>query len=174
MPLKEMAAATSAWSLTRSLGGSIGLAIFTAVLNTELRSRFESIPGYGTEFEVPQSTEGYAELHDLPDGETKNAVLGAFADSLGVSRGSGSSTSQALASGGGRISSRGWSLTGRSCAGSSLAQCSLPASSYVPASPQLVSSYLERPIKLTRTADHPSHPLILYEPHARSRFLCPP
>jgi hypothetical protein len=80
-----MAAATSAWSLTRSLGGSIGLAIFTALLNTELRSRFEVIPGYGTEFTVPQSTQGYKALHDLPEGSTKDAVLGAFADSLGVS-----------------------------------------------------------------------------------------
>jgi len=38
MPLKEMAATTSAWTLTRNLGGSIGLAVFTAVLNTQLRS----------------------------------------------------------------------------------------------------------------------------------------
>jgi hypothetical protein len=81
-----MAAATSAWSLTRSLGGSIGLAIFTALLNTELRSRFEVIPGYGTDFTVPQSTQGYKALHDLPEGSTKDAVLGAFADSLGVGR----------------------------------------------------------------------------------------
>ncbi|ORY34911.1 major facilitator superfamily domain-containing protein [Naematelia encephala] len=85
MPLKDMAAVTSAWTLTRSLGGSIGLAIFTAILNTNLRSKFEKIPGYGTVFSVPESSEGYAALHDLPDGETKNKVLGAFADSLRVS-----------------------------------------------------------------------------------------
>ncbi|ORX37857.1 major facilitator superfamily domain-containing protein [Kockovaella imperatae] len=84
MPLKEMAAATSAWSLSRSLGGSIGLAVFTAVLNSELRSRFAKIPGYGTEFQVPESISGYKALHDLPNGPTKDAVLGAFADSLGT------------------------------------------------------------------------------------------
>lgn len=85
MPLKEMAAATSAWTLTRSLGGSVGIAIFSAVLNTGLRSRFALIEGYGTTFDVPTSTSGYAKLQALPDGPTKDAVLSAFADSLRVS-----------------------------------------------------------------------------------------
>lgn len=58
--------------------------MFTAILNTEVRAQFENIPGYGTEFEVPQSAEGYAQLHRLPEGETKEAVLGAFADALRV------------------------------------------------------------------------------------------
>ncbi|EIW71642.1 hypothetical protein TREMEDRAFT_67877 [Tremella mesenterica DSM 1558] len=82
MPLKEMAATTAAWTLTRSLGGSVGLAIFTAILNTGLRSRFETIPGYGTIFSVPQSSSGYRALHDLPEGEVRDRVLIAFADSL--------------------------------------------------------------------------------------------
>ncbi|KAL7425027.1 hypothetical protein Q5752_000715 [Cryptotrichosporon argae] len=82
MPLKEMAAITSAWTLTRSLGGSIGIAIFTAVLNTNIQSKFEKIPGYGTLFTVPTSSAGYAALHALPDGDTKTAVLAAFADSF--------------------------------------------------------------------------------------------
>lgn len=84
MPLKEMAAATSAWQLTRALGGSIGLAVFTAILNSDMRSRFEQIPGYGTEFNVPTSAAGYRALADLPEGETKTAVLGAFSDALGL------------------------------------------------------------------------------------------
>ena len=82
MPLKDMAATTAAWTLTRSIGGTVGLAVFTAVLNTGLRSRFEKIPGYGTEFTVPQSASDYQKLHDLPDGELKDKVLGAFADSF--------------------------------------------------------------------------------------------
>lgn len=112
MPLKEMAAATSAWQLTRALGGSIGtlllsedrdayfhvvsrgarelifgqgLAVFTAILNSDMRSRFEQIPGYGTEFEVPTSAAGYRALADLQEGETKTAVLSAFSDALRVS-----------------------------------------------------------------------------------------
>lgn len=84
MPLKEMAATTSAWTLTRNLGGSIGLAVFTAVLNTQLRSRFERIPGYGVDFEVPESGAGYRALQDLPEGAMKQQVLRAFSDSLGV------------------------------------------------------------------------------------------
>jgi len=84
MPLKEMAATTSAWTLTRNLGGSIGLAIMTAILNTELRSRFVKLEGYGTLFEVPESAAGYQTLQQLPDGPIKDAVLSAFADSLGV------------------------------------------------------------------------------------------
>jgi hypothetical protein len=105
MPLKEMAAATSAWQLTRALGGSIGmslpllliyklklnlikgLAVFTAILNSDMRSRFEQIPGYRTEFQVPTSAAGYRDLAALPEGETKTAVLSAFSDALRVSFG---------------------------------------------------------------------------------------
>ncbi|WVQ75072.1 hypothetical protein IAR50_004681 [Cryptococcus sp. DSM 104548] len=82
MPLKEMAAATSAWSLTRMMGGSIGLAVFTAILNTEMRSKFQAIAGYGTVFTVPESASGYSALQDLPDGSTKDQVMVAFADSF--------------------------------------------------------------------------------------------
>lgn len=84
MPLKEMAAATSAWQLTRALGGSIGLAVFTAILNSDMRSRFEQIAGYGTEFQVPTSAAGYRALAELPEGQTKTAVLSAFSDALRV------------------------------------------------------------------------------------------
>ncbi|CAD6564136.1 MAG: hypothetical protein TREMPRED_003874 [Tremellales sp. Tagirdzhanova-0007] len=84
MPLKEMAATTSAWTLTRSLGGSVGLAVFTAVLNTGIRSRFSKIEGYGTTFSAPQSASGYAQIHNLPEGPIKTAILTAFADSLRV------------------------------------------------------------------------------------------
>lgn len=62
-----------------------GLAVFTAILNTGIRTRFEGIPGYGTDFVLPQSVEGYAQLHNLPEGPVKDAVLTAFADSLRVS-----------------------------------------------------------------------------------------
>ncbi|WRT69577.1 uncharacterized protein IL334_006566 [Kwoniella shivajii] len=84
MPLKEMAASTAAWSLTRNMGGSIGLAVFTAILNTNLRSKFSVIPGYGTEFTVPESASGYKALHELPESETKDQILVAFADSFRV------------------------------------------------------------------------------------------
>ncbi|WWC92921.1 uncharacterized protein L201_007884 [Kwoniella dendrophila CBS 6074] len=82
MPLKEMAASTAAFTLTRNIGGSIGLAVFTAILNTKLRSNFMKIPGYGTAFTVPESASGYKLLHELPEGETKDQVLDAFADSF--------------------------------------------------------------------------------------------
>ncbi|WWD20193.1 hypothetical protein CI109_104669 [Kwoniella shandongensis] len=82
MPLKDMAATTAAWSLTRAMGGSIGLAIFSAILNTNIRSRFTKIAGYGTVFQVPESAQGYTALHELPAGETKDQVLEAFADSF--------------------------------------------------------------------------------------------
>ncbi|WWC95488.1 hypothetical protein V866_002352 [Kwoniella sp. B9012] len=84
MPLKEMAASTASWSLTRNAGGSIGLAVFTAILNTNLRSKFAVIPGYGTTFTVPESASGYKSLHELPEGETKDMVLKAFADSFRI------------------------------------------------------------------------------------------
>ena len=62
----------------------VGLAVFTAVLNSDLRTRFRKIPGYGTEFEVPQSASGYKALHELPEGPMKDSILRAFSDSLGL------------------------------------------------------------------------------------------
>ncbi|WWC89598.1 uncharacterized protein L201_004523 [Kwoniella dendrophila CBS 6074] len=84
MPGKDMAAATAAWTLCRSIAACIGLAIFTAIFNTGLRSRFSKIQGYGTLFEIPKGTEGYHKLHDLPQGQLKNDVLKAFADSMRI------------------------------------------------------------------------------------------
>lgn len=84
MPWRDMAASTSTWVLMRSLGATVGLAIFTAILNTGIRQRFVKIPGYGTVFQVPEGTTGYKALHDLPEGETRTQVLEAFADSVKV------------------------------------------------------------------------------------------
>jgi len=82
LPFQEMAAATAAWTLTRSLGGSVGVSIFTAILNTNLRTRFAKIQGYGTDFNVPTSAAGYQAIHAMPDSPLKRAVLAAFADSF--------------------------------------------------------------------------------------------
>lgn len=60
----------------------IGLAVFTAVLNTNLRTRFAKVPGYGTEFTVPRSASDYVALQNLPDGTMKDQVMIAFADSF--------------------------------------------------------------------------------------------
>lgn len=82
MPLKDMAAVTSAWVLTRSLGGSVGISIALSVDSTSLRHRMSKIPGYGTDFVAPTSAEGYQLIHRMPEGETKTAILKAFADSF--------------------------------------------------------------------------------------------
>ncbi|WVW83606.1 hypothetical protein I302_105627 [Kwoniella bestiolae CBS 10118] len=84
MPGKDMAASTACWTLMRSIGACIGVAIFTAIFNTGLRSRFSKIEGYGSAFTAPTSTAGYHALHDLPEGEMKNRVLEAFANSMRV------------------------------------------------------------------------------------------
>jgi hypothetical protein len=82
LPLKELAAGTAAWTLTRSLGGSVGVSIVTAILNTNLRTRFARIPGNGTDCEVPTSAAGYTAIHNMPDGPLKSSILAAFADSF--------------------------------------------------------------------------------------------
>lgn len=84
MPLKEMAASTSAWLLTRSLGGTLGIAIFQAVITTGLESRFPKLEGYGTQFQIPHDLEGYHRINNLPEGPTREAALFAFSDSLRV------------------------------------------------------------------------------------------
>ena len=84
MPTCDMAASMSAWILLRSLAAAIGVAVFSAILSSEMNSRFEKIPGFGTEFQVPKGTEGYVALQKLPS-ETKRVVLDAFAKSFRVS-----------------------------------------------------------------------------------------
>lgn len=64
----------------------IGVAVFTAILNDGLRSRFGRIEGYGTLFNVPTDTAGYRALQALPEGNLKSTVLNAFADSFRVSK----------------------------------------------------------------------------------------
>lgn len=83
MPVKDMAASMSAWVLLRSIGAAVGLAVFTALLNAEMRSRFEKIPGFGDVFDVPKSSEGYRRLQELPP-DLKSTVLKAFANSFRV------------------------------------------------------------------------------------------
>jgi hypothetical protein len=85
MPLKEMAASTSAWLLTRSLGGTLGIAIFQAVISTGLESRFPKLQGYGTDFNTPHDLEGYHQIHNLSDAQERDDALNAFSDSIRVS-----------------------------------------------------------------------------------------
>lgn len=47
--------------------------MFEAILNAGIRSRFSSIPGYGTTFTAPTGVSGYAELHALTDATTRVA-----------------------------------------------------------------------------------------------------
>lgn len=81
---EDMAASMSAWILIRSIGAAVGFAVFTALLNEDMRTRFEKIDGYGVVFEVPKNLEGYRRLQDLQPG-LKELVLRAFADSFRVS-----------------------------------------------------------------------------------------
>lgn len=79
MPLKDMAAVTSAWVLTRSLGGSIGISLYTSVFNVVLRHKFGALdPPYPP----PITAEGYQAMNQLPDGQEKTDVHRAFADSF--------------------------------------------------------------------------------------------
>jgi hypothetical protein len=86
MPFKEMAASTSAWLLVRSLGGTLGIAVFQAVISTGLESRFPTLQGYGTSFDTPHDLEGYHRIHDLPAGRERDGALDAFSDSMKVSK----------------------------------------------------------------------------------------
>ena len=86
MPVADMAACMSAWVLLRSIGAAVGLAVFTALLNADMRSRFAGIQGFGELFDVPKSTDGYRRLQELPQ-PLKGMVLRAFANAFRVSRG---------------------------------------------------------------------------------------
>lgn len=58
--------------------------MFSALLNTQLHSRFTPIPGYGTDFTIPVGQADYNAIHALPE-PLKGTVLGAFSDSFRVS-----------------------------------------------------------------------------------------
>jgi MFS family permease len=87
MPFEDMAASMSAWILMRSVAAAVGVAVFSALLNSEMRTRFSRIDGFGTAFDVPKGVEGYQKLQHLP-GPLKATVLDAFAQSFRVSRAS--------------------------------------------------------------------------------------
>ncbi|KAJ9112554.1 hypothetical protein QFC19_000571 [Naganishia cerealis] len=82
MPLKEMAASTSSWLLTRSLGGTLGIAVFQSVISSGLQSRFPKLEGYGTLFGIPRDLAGYHKIHDLPQGPIRDGAVRAFSHSL--------------------------------------------------------------------------------------------
>lgn len=84
MPLKEMAASTGAWLLTRSLGGTLGIAVFQAVLQAGLQSKFPSLEGYGRDFGIPQNLQEYHQIYNLPAGSERDGALTAFSESLKV------------------------------------------------------------------------------------------
>ena len=84
VPAEDMAAATSGWVMVRSIGPSIGLALFNALLDTQVRSRFEQIEGYGKLFRAPHGKADYEKLHRLVE-PLKGLVLGAFSASFRVS-----------------------------------------------------------------------------------------
>ncbi len=63
-------------------GGTMGIAIFQAVLSSQLENRFTKIPGFGTDFGIPKNIEGYNQIHNLPAGPQRDAVLTAFSESL--------------------------------------------------------------------------------------------
>ncbi|KAK1925865.1 major facilitator superfamily domain-containing protein [Papiliotrema laurentii] len=81
MPFEDMAASMSAWILMRSVAAAVGVAVFSALLNSEMRTRFSRIDGFGTAFDVPKGVEGYQKLQHLP-GPLKATVLDAFAQSF--------------------------------------------------------------------------------------------
>jgi MFS family permease len=77
VPLEDLGAATSSVSFFRSMGGSIGVAVFGALFNSSLNQRIEdlSVPvGEASSF----STES---LRALPP-DTATLVIGAFSDAL--------------------------------------------------------------------------------------------
>ena len=85
VPHDDMAAATSGWVMVRSIGPSIGLALFNALLDTQVRYRFSLIEGYGKVFHAPHGSAGYVKLHQLAE-PLKGKVLAAFAASFRVCR----------------------------------------------------------------------------------------
>lgn len=85
MPMKDMASATAAWVLLRSMGATVGVAITQAVYNSGMRANLARIPGYGVDFEAPAGAQGYAALQALPQGPQRDAVLQRVSDAFKVS-----------------------------------------------------------------------------------------
>lgn len=83
VPHEDMAAATSGWVMVRSIGPSIGFALFNALLDTQVRYRFSRIEGYGIDFDTPHGKADYDKLHRLAE-PVKGKVLMAFAASFRV------------------------------------------------------------------------------------------
>lgn len=82
MPVSELAGTLAAAQFLRMIGGGIGFSATEAIFNTVCRNKFAKIPGYGTQFVVPQSTADYDQIGALPDA-LRGQVLVAFSNGLG-------------------------------------------------------------------------------------------
>lgn len=82
MPFREMGSATTGWLLTRALGSTLGVAIFQAVLSSQLDRRFRKLEGFGTRFVVPTNVDQYRQLYNLPHGPIRDGALTAFSQSM--------------------------------------------------------------------------------------------
>lgn len=82
MPFAEMGSATTGWLVTRALGTTLSIAVFEAVLSSQLKSRFYGLEGYGTDFVVPTNLDEYHQMYNLPHGSMRDAALTAFSSSF--------------------------------------------------------------------------------------------
>lgn len=83
MPLKDMATATSAFGLIRTLGGTIGISIGGAIYASEVKRRLSSIPGFSAgDFSQAQLESNVHALKDIQPEELRQQVLHAFTRSL--------------------------------------------------------------------------------------------
>lgn len=87
MPRGQVATATAAFSLVRTLGGTIGLSVSGALLQSEVESRTASILGYTASSSSSSEGTGGTDirnLHLIEPYDTRIAVLDAYSNGLKI------------------------------------------------------------------------------------------
>jgi hypothetical protein len=82
MPLKDMATSTGAFTLIRTLGGTIGISIGQAIFSSTLTPRLAKIPSFSLQASGSALAEAVPTLKDIPDATERAAVIQAFAKSI--------------------------------------------------------------------------------------------
>src|SRR5699024_6839590 len=83
VPFKDMGAATSALTFTRTLGGAVGTAIFGAILNNRFATHLtDAAQDAGFDLSSVQgATENIQAMHNLPE-PARTLVLGSYTNAL--------------------------------------------------------------------------------------------
>lgn len=84
MPLKDMATSTAAFTLIRTLGGTVGISVGQAIWSSELRRRIATIPNFNIDTSSSALVQSIIHLKNITPPSLRQQVLHAYAKSISL------------------------------------------------------------------------------------------